>query len=96
MTFGVAYKENTDEVRKVINSVLDNHPNILKTPAPFVEVSTLNDSSVDFIVRPFCKGENYFDVLFTVPELMKKALDEAGIDIPFPHRKIIMVKEGEE
>jgi len=96
MTFGVAYKENTDEVRKVINSVLDNHPNILKTPAPFVEVSTLNDSSVDFIVRPFCKGENYFDVLFTVPELMKKALDEAGIDIPFPHRKIIMVKDGEE
>ncbi|GAB6070146.1 mechanosensitive ion channel [Thiomicrorhabdus hydrogeniphila] len=96
MTFGVAYKENTDEVRKVINSVLDNHPNILKTPAPFVEVSTLNDSSVDFIVRPFCKGEHYFDVLFTVPELIKKALDEADIEIPFPHRKIIMVKEGEE
>jgi len=96
MTFGVAYKENTDEVRKVINSVLDKHPNILKTPAPFVEVSTLNDSSVDFIVRPFCKGENYFDVLFTVPELIKKALDDADIEIPFPHRKIIMVKEGEE
>ncbi|WP_321323067.1 mechanosensitive ion channel family protein [Thiomicrorhabdus sp.] len=96
MTFGVAYKENTDEVRKVINSVLENHPHILKTPAPFVEVSTLNDSSVDFIVRPFCNGEHYFDVLFTVPELIKKALDEANIEIPFPHRKIIMAKEGEE
>ena len=93
MTFGVAYKENTDEVRKVIDSVLENHSAILKTPAPFVEVSTLNDSSVDFLVRPFCNGEDYFDVLYSVPEQIKKALDEADIEIPFPHRKIIMAKE---
>ncbi|NPA72386.1 MAG: mechanosensitive ion channel [Gammaproteobacteria bacterium] len=95
MTFGVAYKENTDEVRKVILTVLNAHPAILKNPAPFVEVATLNDSSVDFIVRPFCQGADYFDVLYSVPEQIKKALDEANIEIPFPHRKIIMVKEGE-
>lgn len=93
MVFGVAYKENTDNVRKVIDSVLAAHPHILDTPAPFVEVETLNNSSVDFIVRPFCKGEHYFDVLYSVPELMKKALDQAGIEIPFPHRKVIMAKE---
>lgn len=93
MHFGVAYKENTDIVREVINSVLDNNSNILKEPAPFVEVETLNDSSVDFIVRPFCKGEHYFDVLYSVPEQIKKALDEKGIEIPFPHRKLIIEKE---
>jgi len=53
MHFGVAYKENTDDVRKIINDVLDVHPHILKDPAPFVEVETLNDSSVDFLVRPY-------------------------------------------
>lgn len=94
MHFGVAYKENTDAVRKVINSVLTNHPHILKDPAPFVEVETLNDSSVDFLVRPFCKGEHYFDILYSVPEQMKKALDAEGIEIPFPHRKLIIEKEG--
>ena len=93
MTFGVAYKENTDIVRKVIDSVLAAHPHILKDPAPFVEVETLNDSSVDFIVRPFCLGTHYFDVLYSVPEQIKKALDEAGIEIPFPHRKLIIEKE---
>jgi small conductance mechanosensitive channel len=93
MTFGVSYDTNTDEARKVIDSVLAAHPHILKDPAPFVEVSTLNNSSVDFIVRPFCKGEHYFDVLFSVPELIKKALDAANIEIPFPHRKVILVKE---
>ena len=94
MHFGVAYKENTDDVRGVINRVLDNHPHILKDPAPFVEVETLNDSSVDFLVRPFCMGENYFDILYSVPEEIKKALDEKGIEIPFPHRKLIIEKEG--
>ena len=93
MRFGIAYDENTDKARAVIDNVLANHPHILKTPAPFVEVETLNDSSVDFIVRPFCKGEHYFNVLYTVPELIKKALDENGIEIPFPHRKVILVNE---
>lgn len=94
MHFGVAYDESTDAARAVIDSVLANHPHILKDPAPFVEVETLNDSSVDFLVRPFCKGEHYFDVLYSVPELIKKALDENGIEIPFPHRKVIMVNES--
>jgi len=92
-TFGVAYDESIDEARKAIDGVLAAHPHILKDPAPFVEVSELNNSSVDFAVRPFCKGEHYFDVRFSVPELVKKALDEANIEIPFPHRKVILVKE---
>lgn len=94
MHFGVAYGEDTDAVRKVIMAVLGKHPHILSEPAPFVEVETLNDSSVDFLVRPFCNGEHYFDVLYSVPEQMKKALDAANIEIPFPHRKVIMVNEN--
>lgn len=96
MHFGIAYDENTDAARKVIDEVLANHPSILKEPSPFVEVETLNDSSVDFIVRPFCKGEHYFDVLYSVPEQIKKALDANNIEIPFPHRKVILVNETAE
>lgn len=94
MHFGVAYGEDIDKVRATIDKVLADHPHILKDPAPFVEVEKLNDSSVDFIVRPFCDGAHYFDVLYSVPELVKKALDAAGIEIPFPHRKVIVVNES--
>lgn len=94
MHFGVAYAESIDAARSVIDTVLANHSHILKDPAPFVEVETLNDSSVDFLVRPFCKGEHYFDVLYSVPEQIKKALDENNIEIPFPHRKVIVVNES--
>ncbi len=94
MHFGIAYDENIDAARTVIDDVLSAHPHILKTPAPFVEVETLNDSSVDFLVRPFCQGEHYFDVLYSVPEQIKKALDANNIEIPFPHRKVIVVNEN--
>lgn len=93
MHFGVAYKEDTHQVREVIAKVLADSPFVLSEPAPFIEVETLNDSSVDFLVRPFCHGENYFNIVYSLPEQVKRALDEAGIEIPFPHRKIIMSKE---
>ncbi|WP_105171947.1 mechanosensitive ion channel family protein [Pseudoalteromonas sp. T1lg24] len=94
MRFGIAYDENIDAARTVINKVLDAHPHILNDPKPFVEVETLNNSSVDFLVRPFCLGEHYFDILYSVPEQIKKALDDANIEIPFPHRKVILVNEN--
>ena len=94
MRFGIAYDENIDAARTVINKVLDAHPHILNDPKPFVEVETLNNSSVDFLVRPFCHGEHYFDILYSVPEQVKKALDDANIEIPFPHRKVILVNEN--
>lgn len=92
LTFGVSYDTDIDKARDVIKKVFDDHPLILKDPEPVVVVSTLNDSSVDFAVRPFVKGDHWFDVRFTLPELVKKALDEAGIEIPFPHQKVILFK----
>jgi small conductance mechanosensitive channel len=95
MHFGVAYDESIDKAREVIESVITAHPHILKDPVQFIEVETLNDSSVDFLVRPFCHGEHYFDILYSVPEQIKKALDNAGVEIPFPQLKVILVNEGQ-
>jgi len=90
MHFGIAYSADIDRARQVISEVLAEHEHVLDDPVPFVEVETLNDSSVDFLVRPFCEGARYFDVQYSLPERVKKAFDAAGIEIPFPHRKVIM------
>jgi small conductance mechanosensitive channel len=95
MTYGISYDSDIDTARQVINQVLADHPHVLAEPAPWVEISTLNNSSVDFAIRPFCKGEHYFEVLYSVPELIKKGFDKAGIEIPFPHRKVIVVNEND-
>ncbi len=93
MKFNVAYGDDTDKARKVIMKVLENHPHIKSDPAPFVEVETLSERSVEFLVRPFTDGAHYFDVIYSVPEQIKKALGKAGMSVPYPHQKIVMVKE---
>ena len=90
MRVGISYGSDIDVARATIGKVLADHPHILADPEPFIEVESLSDSSVDFLVRPFCNGAHYFDVLYSVPEQVKKALDTAGVEIPFPHRKVIL------
>lgn len=90
MHFGISYDSDIDLARHTIDGILAAHAHVLKDPAPFVEIETLNNSSVDFLVRPFCDGAHYFDLLYSLPEQIKKALDGAGVEIPFPHRKVIV------
>ena len=45
-------------------------------------------------VNAICEAD-YFSLLYSIPEQIKKALDEAGIEIPFPHQKVILFKGDE-
>jgi small conductance mechanosensitive channel len=62
---------------------------VLKKPLPFVGVSALADSSINFVVRPYCKPKVYWEVYFGTYEKIKIALDKEGIEIPFPHRVVV-------
>lgn len=82
---GVAYEEDIRKAKEVLLGVLTSHPKVLKEPPPSVNVLELAESSVNFAVRPFCKPEDYWEVYFATQEGCKLALDEAGIEIPYPH-----------
>ncbi len=90
---GVAYEEDIKQVKEVLLEVLTSNPKVLKDPAPSVNVLELADSSVNFAVRPFCKPEDYWDVYFATYEGCKLALDEAGIEIPYPH-EVEVIKQA--
>lgn len=92
LVFGVSYSTNLGKAKKAIEKVLAAHEHVLSEPAPFIEVDNLNESSVDILVRPFCKGEHYFDLRYSLPQLVKEEFDRQKIEIPFPHRKVIMAK----
>ena len=86
LTFGVGYDEDIKKTKEVLMQVMLDATNVLKEPAPSVNVSELADSSVNFAVRPWATPENYWDVYFGITEAGKLALDKAGIEIPYPHR----------
>ncbi len=83
--FGVGYDSSIDQVKEVINQIIEKHDKILKDPGPFVRLSKHNDSSLDFTVRVWVEAADYWTVYFDLTEEVKIAFDDANIDIPYPH-----------
>ncbi|MBN1513343.1 MAG: mechanosensitive ion channel [Phycisphaerae bacterium] len=88
MTFGIAYHDDVDRARQVLESILQEHELVLNDPAPVVRVHELGDSSVNFICRPWSKTSDYWTVYWDVTRAVKKRFDAEGISIPFPQRDV--------
>jgi len=88
LVFGIGYSDDIPHAEKVLTEILESHKSVLKTPAPTVKLHTLNDSSVDFVVRPWVKTEDYWNVYWDVTRSVKQRFDEENISIPFPQRDI--------
>lgn len=88
ITVGIAYDEDIDETRKVLEKVIEENKYTLENSNSGVFVSELADSSVNLIVRWFAPAREYWNAFFSLTEESKKALDKANISIPFPHRVV--------
>lgn len=85
---GVAYKENLQKVREVLERVADKNPLCLEEPKPLYIFLGFGESSLDIQYSIWAKRENFLDLKNTIHEEIKNAFDEQGIEIPFPHRTI--------
>lgn len=88
MVFGIGYEDDIDKARALIVKELDSHPKVLKDPEWVVAVNELADSSVNFVVRPWCNTPDYWDVHNDLMESIKKSFDANGISIPYPQRDV--------
>ncbi|HYO10795.1 MAG TPA: mechanosensitive ion channel family protein [Tepidisphaeraceae bacterium] len=88
---GIAYKESIDEARQVLLSILKGDGRIVSKPSPIVEVRACGASSVDLMLHFWINEESYEDAMqWEYLEKAKKALDAAGIEIPFPHVQLLV------
>lgn len=90
LTFGIGYGDSIEEAQKVFEKVVAAHPLVMKDPAPVIRVHALGASSVDFIVRPWVRGGDYWTVYWDLTRQVKEALDAAGVSIPFPQQDVHM------
>ena len=94
LVMGISYNDDIGKAREVIIKVLNTDERVLKDPAPVVAVSELADSSVNLVVRPWCKKEDYWDVRFDLTRRMKEELEAAGCSIPFPQNDVHLHQAG--
>ena len=88
ITVSCAYGTNVEEVEALMLGMLENHPLVLKDPAPFVALEECADSSLNFTVRAWCKNSDYWTVHFDMMSQSTKLLEENGIEIPFPQMDV--------
>lgn len=82
----VAYGTNPDDVRQVLNDIINADERIMKEPAdkaPFIPMTTMGNSSIVFQIRVWAKATDYWPVKFETTEKVYKELRAAGIEIPF-------------
>ncbi len=93
MKFGIGYSDDIPKAEQILADILASHDKVLKDPEPVIRLHELGDSSVNFVVRPWSKTEEYWDVYWDVTREVKRRFDEEGISIPFPQRDVHVYHE---
>lgn len=89
LTIDVEYGSSADQVKKLLGSMIENDSRILKTPAePFIALSALKESSVQFTMRLWVNASDYWNVYYELTEKIYKELPENDIHFPFPQLDI--------
>lgn len=84
LTASVSYTADMDTVKKILADTVATNEKVLNDTPPTIRLSKCADSSLDFTVRVWCKNSDYWDVYFDLTEAIKNALDQAGVEIPYP------------
>jgi small conductance mechanosensitive channel len=94
MTFGIGYSDDIPKAEKILTDIVTSHEKVLKDPEPVIRLHTLGESSVDFVVRPWSRTDDYWDVYWDVTREVKRRFDEDGVSIPFPQRDVHIFHES--
>ncbi len=88
LVFGVAYHDDLTKVQGILEDLVKSHPSVLADPPPVVKLNELAESSVNFIVRPWVRTGDYWDVYWDLTRQVKERFDAEGVSIPFPQRDV--------
>jgi small conductance mechanosensitive channel len=94
LLFGISYEDDSDKAETILRDIVDAHEAVLDTPEPMIHLHELGESSVNFIVRPWVKTDDYWDTYWDITKAVKKRFDEEGISIPYPQRDIHIIEKA--
>jgi small conductance mechanosensitive channel len=93
LTAGISYGDDIPKAKQLLLDVINADERVLKDPAPFVGVSEMADSSINFAVRPWVNVPDYWPTFFALNEAIKLRLEAEGFTIPFPQRDVHVYNE---
>lgn len=88
MVMGISYDDDIGKALEIIRKIVEADPRVLQDPAPVIAVGELADSSVNLLVRPWCRKEDYWGLRFDLTRAFKEELEAAGCSIPYPQTDV--------
>ena len=92
--FGIAYGDNYDKAKEVIERLITTDSRVLKNPAHFIAVNALGESAVKIVVRAWVNSADYWDLFFDMNEKVYKTFAQENIQIPFPQLDVHVVNKN--
>lgn len=88
LTFSLAYEAPSEQVKNIMHAAIGRHGKTLFTPEPFVRMTKINDSNVDYTLRVWCATEDYWDVYYDLLEQLWDDFAAAGVDLTYNHLNV--------
>ena len=92
--FQVGYGADLERVKSLLRLVAAGHEKVLPDPAPWAGVTALLDSAVEVTLQAWTRSDDWWQTRSDLLQQVKEGLDQAGIEIPFPHQ--VAVPYGED
>ena len=90
LVMGVGYDDDLGVAARTCMETIAADGRVLSDPAPVVAVHELADSSVNLVVRPWVKKEDYWDARWDLTRALKENIEKAGLSIPYPQQDVHM------
>lgn len=91
----VAYKEDLDRVKELLQKIAYSNPLCLQEPEPLIMFLGFNSSSIDLQFSVWSERSDFLNLKNSIHEQVKAMFDAEGIEIPFPHVSIYSGKVSE-
>ncbi len=91
LSLGISYEDDVDKAIGLVEAMAQADDRVLDDPAPMVVVGELADSSVNLVIRLWCKSADYWPLKFDMTKALKQRMDAEGISIPYPQRTLHVV-----
>lgn len=96
LVVGIGYDDDIRKAKETLEEIVGSDDRILSDPAPLIAVSELAASSVNLVVRPWVKTEDYWSVYFALTEKVKLIFDERNISFPYPQQDVHLYQDSEQ
>lgn len=93
LVVSASYDCGVDAVKKSLLSAIEMVPSFLPDQEKFARVSGYKDGGIEYVLRAWCRTEDYWDSYWNLVESVKICFDRDGIEMSYTNLNIHVIEK---